>query len=297
MLTFVVLENQSEPEVKATTSIVLGVAIMRNFTILLTLLTNLVVATQVEAKTVCTIVVDEAAVDVLHQVGDCDSRVTPASTFKIALALMGFDAGVLQDAHTPALPFHEGYADWGGDNWRQTTDPQRWMKYSVVWFSRQITPMLGIPRLTQYASSFDYGNADFSGDFGQTNGLERAWMTSSLQISPREQVNFLSRMIRHNLPISEVAVDRTIEIIEFTDTANGWRVWGKTGAAYPRMESGSFDYARGWGWFVGWAKRSETTIVFAHLLQDEQRHEQSPGLRASAAMLSGFDNLLSAAIK
>lgn len=266
---------------------------MRNFTILLALLTNLVVATQVEAKTVCTIVMDEAAVEVLHQVGDCDSRVTPASTFKIALALMGFDAGVLQDAHTPALPFHQGYPDWGGDNWRQTTDPKRWMKYSVVWFSRQITPMLGMSRLTQYASTFDYGNADFSGDFAQTNGLERAWMSSSLKISPREQVNFLSRMIRHDLPVSMDSIDHTLEIIEFTETASGWRVWGKTGAAYPRGDTGSFDYAKGWGWFVGWAKRDETTLVFAHLLQDEQRHEESPGLRARATILDGFDDLLS----
>lgn len=263
----------------------------------LALVASLCATTQVEAKTVCTIVVDEAAVEVLHQVGDCDSRVTPASTFKIALALMGFDAGVLQDAHTPALPFHEGYADWGGDNWRQTTDPQRWMKFSVVWFSRQITPMLGIPRLTQYASSFDYGNADFSGDFVQTNGLERAWMTSSLQISPREQANFLSRMIRYNLPVSAESIDRTLAIIESTETSGGWRIWGKTGAAYPRGDTGSFDHTRGWGWFVGWAKRDGTTLVFAHLLQDERRNEDSPGLRARATILDGFDDLVSEAMR
>lgn len=157
--------------------------------------------------------------------------------------------------------------------------------------------MLGIPRLTDYAASFGYGNADFSGDFAQSNGLERAWMTSSLKISPREQVDFLSRMIRYDLPVSREAVDRTLEIVEFTDTADGWRVWGKTGAAYPRTESGSFDYAKGWGWFVGWAKRGETTLVFAHLLQDDQRSETSPGLRARAEILDSFDNLVSAAME
>ena len=270
---------------------------MKKHAVALALVASLSAITQVEAETVCTIVVDEAAVEVLHQVGDCDSRVTPASTFKIALALMGFDAGILQDAHMPALPFHEGYPDWGGDSWRQTTDPKRWMKFSVVWFSRQITPMLGIPRLTQYASSFAYGNADFSGDYGQTNGLERAWMTSSLQISPREQANFLSRMIRYDLPISAESIDRTLAIIEFTETSSGWRIWGKTGAAYPRGDTGSFDYARGWGWFVGWAKRDGTTLIFAHLLQDKQRHEVSPGLRAKATILDGFDDLISESMR
>ncbi|AML53795.1 class D beta-lactamase [Falsihalocynthiibacter arcticus] len=270
---------------------------MRRLIFVLAFLASLVITSHAEAKEVCTIVMDELAVEVLLRNGDCDSRVTPASTFKISLALMGFDAGVLQDAYTPRLQFREGYPDWGGDNWRQTTDPQRWMKYSVVWFSRQITPILGIPRLTEYASSFGYGNADFSGDFAQTNGLERAWMTSSLQISPREQINFLSRMLRYELPVSKEAVDRTLEIIEFTDTAGSWRVWGKTGTAYPRGDTGRFDYSQGWGWFVGWARRGETKLVFAHLIQDEQRHAESPGLRARATFIGGFDDLVAEALK
>lgn len=115
----------------------------------------------------------------------------------------------------------------GGDNWRQTTDPQRWMKYSVLWFSQQITPNLGISRLTQYATGFGYGNADFSGDFEQTNGLERAWMSSSFRISPREQVNFLSRMISYDLPVSAASIDQTLAIIDTAETSGGWRVWGK----------------------------------------------------------------------
>lgn len=268
---------------------------MRYLIVLSALVAHLAIASDVEAGPICMLVTDEAAAEVLHQTGDCDTRVTPASTFKIALALMGYDAGVLQDAHAPALPYRDGYPDWGGDNWRQTTDPQRWMTYSVVWFSRQITPALGVPQLSRYAAAFGYGNADFAGDYGQSNGLERAWMSSSLQISPREQVVFLSRMIRYDLPLSVGAVENTMEIVEYTDTANGWRIWGKTGAAYPRDASGRFDYAKGWGWFVGWARRDDRTLVFAHLLQDEARHETSAGVRARAAVIDTFDVLVSQA--
>lgn len=262
---------------------------MENFVRVLVILFGLTASAPVMADPVCTIVTNESGNVVLNEFGDCDTRVTPASTFKIPLAVMGFDAGILQDAHNPSLPFRDSYPDWGGDNWRQDTDPQRWMKYSVVWFSRQITPALGLSRLTGYASIFGYGNADFSGDLGQSNGLERAWMTSSLQISPREQVNFLSRLITRDLPVSNTAFDQTLAIIEFHDTANGWRVWGKTGTAYPRGNSGQFDYANGWGWYVGWAERGPTTLVFAHLIQDQQRHEDSPGVRARSAFLRGFD--------
>jgi beta-lactamase class D len=56
------------------------------------------------------------------------------------------------------------------------------MKHSVVWFSQQIAQYLGQGRLQQYATQFGYGNADFSGDSGKNNGLERAWISSSLKI-------------------------------------------------------------------------------------------------------------------
>ncbi|MFX5793638.1 penicillin-binding transpeptidase domain-containing protein, partial [Acinetobacter baumannii] len=49
------------------------------------------------ARTLCTVIADAASGNVLMQEGDCATRVTPASTFKIALSLMGFDAGILKD--------------------------------------------------------------------------------------------------------------------------------------------------------------------------------------------------------
>ena len=76
-----------------------------------------------------------AAAKTLVEEGDCTGRVTPASTFKVPLAVMGFDAGVLTDAHAPVLTIRPGEPDWLGDAWRQPTDPTRWMKYSVVWYS------------------------------------------------------------------------------------------------------------------------------------------------------------------
>jgi beta-lactamase class D len=54
-----------------------------------------------QAGTICTIVADAKSGDVLQQQGDCYSRVTPASTFKIAISLMGFDAAFLQDVSRP----------------------------------------------------------------------------------------------------------------------------------------------------------------------------------------------------
>lgn len=53
----------------------------------------------------CTLVADAATGRPIVREGQCGERVTPASTFKIALSLMGYDAGVLRDAHAPTLAF------------------------------------------------------------------------------------------------------------------------------------------------------------------------------------------------
>ena len=51
------------------------------------------------AATTCTLVIDAATNATLIRVGDrCDERLTPASTFKIPLSLIGFDSGILVDA-------------------------------------------------------------------------------------------------------------------------------------------------------------------------------------------------------
>lgn len=244
------------------------------------------------ARTVCTIIADAADGKILLEEGDCRSRVTPASTFKIALSLIGYDAGFLTGLSTPVLPFREGYPDWGGTNWTQPTDPERWMKYSVVWYSQQIAAALGAERIESDLEAFGYGNADFAGDPGRDNGLERAWVSSSLKIAPVEQVAFLRNLVNRSLPVAPGTMDNTVALLEAAASGGGWTVSGKTGAAYPRMADGRFDRDRSWGWFVGWAQKGDRRIVFARLNQDERRESGSAGIRAKSEVLKEWADLV-----
>ncbi|WP_420360208.1 class D beta-lactamase [Agrobacterium vitis] len=260
--------------------------------IALTLVAASFLASTAQAGTICTVIADSSTGKTLIQDGNCAERVTPASTFKVALSVMGYDAGYLKDEHNPTLPFKQGYVDWGGDNWKQPTDPVRWLKYSVVWYSQQITKALGQDKLHDYATKFAYGNADFTGDPGKNNGLERAWIASSLKISPLEQVAFLQKLVQHQLPVRPEAMDKTMAIVEQRQIADGWTVHGKTGAAFPRLSDTTFDYRRGWGWYVGWASKGKQTYVFARLIQDEKKDQITPGVRARDALLKELPGLL-----
>jgi len=201
----------------------------------------------------CTLMLDAATGAVLVEEGRCDLRTTPASIFNIAVSLMGFDAGILQDAHTPALPFKAGYVDWQ-PSWRAATDPTSWIRNSTVWYAQQVTGRLGERRVQDYVGRFDYGNQDLTG------GVDIAWIASSLQVSPREQAAFLRKVANRELPVSAHAFDMTAQLLRLPTLADGWQVYGKTGTA---SGDGAGDKGRALGWFVGWATKDGRTVVFA----------------------------------
>jgi len=235
----------------------------------------------------CTAIVDARTGAPLLKEGRCDQRATPASTFNIVVSLMGFDSGILRDAHTPRLPFKAGYVDWN-ENWRMATDPATWIRNSTVWYAQQVTLQLGAARLAQYLARFDYGNRDLSGDPGQDNGVTSSWIGSSLQISPDEQVAFLRKIVNRELPVSAHAYDVTAELLKLPSETGGWQVYGKTGTASPVGADGKEDTAHAYGWFVGWATKGGRTVVFARLLLDRTVAGSAAGPRAKAAFLQAL---------
>lgn len=240
------------------------------------------------ARPICIMVADAASGAELVREGDCETRVTPASTFKLALAVMGFDSGFLAHANEPVFAFRKGFPEWGGAEWRKPADPGRWMRYSIVWYSRFITHQLGTAELERYSRSFGYGNADLSGDPGKDNGLDRGWISSSLRISPVEQVRFLRRFVNRDLPVSAQTYARVESIVQRHALAGNWMIAGKTGSAYPYNADGLFDRKRAWGWYVGWARKDDTTLLFARLDEVDSTKNGSSGLYVRSQFLEGW---------
>jgi beta-lactamase class D len=246
----------------------------------------LLLALPAAAAPVCTVIADATTGEVLRQDGVCDQQVTPASTFKIAISLMGYDSGYLTGEHLPLLHYRIGDPDWDS-SWKLPTDPSSWIKNSVVWYSQRVTEWLGDERFRHYVQSFRYGNEDVLGE----NGLSSAWLSSTLKISPLQQIQFLQKMVNGKLPVSAKAVEMTARLTAAGNFA-GWEVHGKTGSGAPAKSTGSgLDTAHSYGWYVGWAVKDGRTIVFAHLIQDEKRQEPRTGLRAREEFLRQFVKL------
>ncbi len=229
-------------------------------------------------------IADASTKRIAKQEGTCDTRITPASTFKIAISLMGFDSGFLKSEHQPVLKYRKGDPDWR-DSWLADTDPQKWIRDSVVWYSQRVTASLGQQRFQQYAEAFHYGNEDVSGDPKRHDGLKWAWIDSSLKVSPREELDFLERVVRRELPVKPIAYEMTSRITAIDGEHGGWEIHGKTGAGFPLLPDGRSDHAHGYGWFVGWATKAGRTLVFVRQTQDASLQEVSAGLRARDALL------------
>jgi beta-lactamase class D len=215
----------------------------------------------------------------IMEIGKCDDPHSPYSTFKIAMALMGFDTGILQDKNSPELVFideDEGnlkcvYPLWYtreiGEkyHWRQDQTPETYMKNSVIWFSFRITQALGKEKFQEYVSKLHYGNEDVSGTPGKDDGLFKSWLGTSLAISPRGQVEFLEKLFVESSVVSKDAQEKTREIMDRGEDWNGWRLYGKTGGGAT-------------GWFIGWVEKEGERIFFAQYIDVTDPNLDQTGL-------------------
>jgi beta-lactamase class D len=177
---------------------------------------------------------------------ECRRRLSPCSTFKIFNSLAGLQSRVVQDEttlfnwdHTPQpLPA------WERDHTLATAVPD-----SVVWYFQRVAAGVGEKAMQGYLDAVSYGNRDMSG------GLTRFWLGSSLKISPDEQVAFLRRLYRGDLPFDR----RNVEIVKkilVQDAKDGFVFSGKTGSC----DAGGGKRV---GWFVGRQATPTAEYIFA----------------------------------
>jgi beta-lactamase class D len=188
---------------------------------------------------------------------NCRERFVACSTFKLPLAVMAFDSGVLKDENqTLKWDGRKGFLESHNHDHSAKT----WIRDSVVWFSQRLTPQLGKQKIEKYLQDFHYGNEDFSG------GLIDAWLVSpgdkspALKISAYEQVNFMKNLWTDQLPTSKRAMQITRDISFLELSPHGFNLSGKTGSNFYDHNTDQ-DKRVGLGWFISHLEKGDQEYI------------------------------------
>jgi len=183
---------------------------------------------------------------VRHNVDQCRTRFSPASTFKILNSLIGLETGIIPDDQFVITwdSVQRGVPAWNQDHTLRSA-----IRNSVVWYYQELARRVGYESMRKYVDTVQYGNMDISG------GIDHFWLGSTLAISADEQIRFLTRLYIHALPFSLRSIGNVKDIItlEHTDV---YTVRGKTG-----FSTDSRGLAV--GWFVGYVEREGNVYFFA----------------------------------
>ncbi|HJD60759.1 MAG TPA: class D beta-lactamase [Rickettsia endosymbiont of Columbicola hoogstraali] len=206
---------------------------------------------------------------------------------------MGYDDGFLIDETHPKLPFKEGYDDYL-EVWKQPHTPKNWMKNSCLWYSRLITKELGYEKFHNYVTKFNYSNQDTSGDKGKNNGLTNAWLSSSLEISPEEQMAFLQKLAAAQLPVSLKAQEITRNIMFVEDFAVGWKLYAKTGSGNRLNKDRTIKLKDRQ---IGWLQKDNRKVFFVHFIEDKEHYDSYASFRSREAAKEKLKGLVSKELK
>ncbi len=173
-----------------------------------------------------------------------DKTYLPASTFKILNSLIALETEVIKD-QCEVIEWDRKRRRF--DQWNQDQTLQTAFRYSVVWAYQELARRIGKKQMKHWVDKTQYGNRDIAGE------IDTFWLDGELRISPREQLEFVKKLYKNELPFSQRNMDIVKEIMIVEQTPK-YILRGKTGwlgIGLPQI-----------GWFVGYLEKAEDVYFF-----------------------------------
>lgn len=190
----------------------------------------------------------------------CEQRVSPFSTFKIISTLLGLQNGIISDESSTMDYDGSQYAN---TEWNRNLTLKEAFQTSCIWYFRQVIDTVGKANVQETLNDLSYGNCDISewegSGVNSSSELNGFWLDASLEISPTEQVQVLSKIFDGNSTFAPSDVE-ILKNIMFVDHDGTKIIYGKTGSG-----------TRGRAWFVGFAEEKGTRKYFAVYLSDDEQ--------------------------
>ncbi len=195
-----------------------------------------------------------------------ETRLSPASTFKIYNSLFALEAEVASDENFKI--------DWNGkifnyEPWNRTHTLESAIDNSVVWYFEEIARRIGHDKMHTYLNKINYGNKSMS------PAIDKFWLNGGLEISAKEQIGLLVQLYKLKLPFTDRSQNLVKEMLTL-ETNSQFSLSGKTGL-----------YSKGnkyYGWFVGYVETDNNVYFFA--TNFTKKNYDFPGNYGEATMIT-----------
>lgn len=185
----------------------------------------------------------------------CKKRFSPASTFKIPLALIALESGIIKDS---SFIFPYDSVPRRMDIWNRDLTFAEAMQLSCVPCFQQIAREVGVDKMKLWLRKFNYGNAPEDTLIPSTP--DQFWLDGTLKISQFEQIEILKKIYFTTISAKKKSID-ILKSIMTTEVFGNAIMKSKTGAVILDNKL--------YGWLVGYVEKEGKPYFFA--LQFERR--------------------------
>jgi beta-lactamase class D len=183
----------------------------------------------------------------------CGRGFLPASTFKILNSLIGLETGVIPDENH--------VIQWDGvtrniSAWNQDHSLTSAFKVSCVPYYQELALRVGLEKMKYFIVHSGYGKMDIN-----EGNLDKFWLEGNSRISQNEQINFLVKFYKRELPFSPANFSRVKKIMLIEENDH-YKLRGKTGW--------TFQEGNDIGWFVGYIEKADQVYFFATQIESSK---------------------------
>lgn len=168
-------------------------------------------------------------------------RYIPASTFKIINTLIALEEKVIKNENE--------IIKWDGkvrsySSWNKDQTLQSAISVSCIWCYQKFAQEIGNDKYLAYLKNINYGNHKTG------SKVTTFWLDGDIKISATEQIEFLKKLYKNELPFKQQYINITKKILTVEKTEN-YIIKAKTGF------SGKI------GWYVGYVETKNGVWFFA----------------------------------
>ena len=165
----------------------------------------------------------------------------PASTFKIPNTLIALEEKIIQDEYE-TIKWDGKIRDY--EAWNKDQNLQTAIAVSCVWCYEKFAQSIGKEKYLEYLKKIDYGNKKVG------KSVSKFWLVGDIKISAIEEIEFLQRLYKNQLPFTQKNLDIIKKILIVEKTEN-YTIYAKSGW------SGKI------GWYVGYLQKANQVWFFA----------------------------------